>query len=130
MRESLNRFIYDTRTRVNRFFRITTGVSTFVAAGLIIYIIGFPQSDTKVDLVRFSMDFIFGIFALSYFVKLIYSFERIRFIKDTWFQAIIMSLIVIFGVNKYVFSYSLLEVIYGQMSGEHAQIKWAVQREG
>ena len=83
MIESLNRFLYDTKPTVLRLLRLISISLTTITIGLIIYIIGFPNDDVNMAGMQIAMGIIFQTFAISYFVKLLYSFERINFIKDT-----------------------------------------------
>lgn len=63
-------------------------------------------------IVQSSMDIIFEVFAVSYFIRVIYSFERLEFIKNTLFEAIIMFIVLVTGIGYTFFSQNLvLELI-------------------
>ncbi len=110
--EALNRFLYDTRPYVLRIVRSASAIATFVAIGLILYLIGFPADSDYYPTVFAFMEVIFGVFAISYFVKLLYSFERRALVKESWIEAIVMLLIASTGIAKLFFDHSILEIIY------------------
>lgn len=108
MLEQFNRFIYDTKNVVLNSISVITFITTIVAIGLILYVIGFPADANNMMIIQSSMDVMFEIFAVSYFIQVIYSFERIKFIRETIFEAIIMLFILLTGIGHTFFSQNLI----------------------
>ena len=115
MLEKFNRFIYDTKDVVLRILGIISFISTCVAIGLILYVIGFPSNTQNMMIVQSSMDIVFEVFAISYFIRVIYSFNRTEFIKNTIFEAIVMFFILLTGIGSTFFSQNIIHGVVQQV---------------
>jgi len=113
--EKLNRFLYDSKEQVLRISKWLTFISATFALGIIIYENGFVLPYRHLYLIRKAFDSILIIFILNYFLRILYSFNRITFIKNTWFEGLLMLMLTIVTVSKFFFHFSitqnLIEVI-------------------
>jgi trk system potassium uptake protein len=108
MRETIFSFLYDTKEKallINKFFSV---LCICVSLFLIIYQFGFPLSQDQLYTVRQVIDVLFGAFAFTYFVRLIYHLDAIDYIKSTKNEFIIMCLIVITILNRLTFDYQIV----------------------
>lgn len=109
MRESLNTFLYDSQTMVRNALRIMTFLGGITAIGIMIHYHGFSHTlEQKENLLEY-IKAIFAIFIINYTVRFFYSFEPRQFLKETWFQAIIVLLLIVDVVSYYLVGFPLLE---------------------
>lgn len=112
MREKLYSFLYDSKERVLGFLLLITRIGAAIAVGLIVYQNGFNHTGVETSLIHRVFEVIFGVFALHYFARLLYSFERWQFIKLTWFEGLIMVLIVLTGLDNLIFKVNLVDRMF------------------
>lgn len=112
MREKLYSFLYDSKDRVLGALKVMTQIAALVAFGLIVYQNGFILSSKETVLIHEFFEVLFGVFAVNYFVRLLYSFERAQFIKHSWFEGIVMLIILLIGLNTLFFDVKVVESIF------------------
>lgn len=112
MRERIYRFLYDSKDKVLGILHLFSQLSALSALCLIIYQNGFRLSHKETLIIHETFEILFGVFALNYFARLLYSFERLEFIKHTWFEGLIMVLITITGLKTLIFDFHFTEVIF------------------
>ncbi len=112
MRERIYRFLYDSKDKVLGILHLFSQLSAFSALCLIIYQNGFRLSQKETIIIHETFELLFGVFAINYFARLLYTFERIQFIKNTWFEGLVMVLITITGLKTLIFDFHFTEVIF------------------
>ena len=112
MRERIYRFLYDSKDKVLGILHLFSQLSAFSALCLIIYQNGFRLSQKETVIIHETLELLFGVFAINYFARLLYSFERIQFIKNTWFEGLVMVLITLTGLKTLLFDFHFTEVIF------------------
>ena len=80
MIERLNEFLYDTKSVVLKIGKGLSMIAALIAMALIIYENGYHLSPTQSMEVHKGMDAIFALFCLVYFVRVLYSFDRLAFL--------------------------------------------------
>ncbi len=98
--EWLYSFLYDSRSKAIYIVRIINVLCTVVAFSLIIFEVGFPMNEYRLSWVQTAFDVIFLLFSAGYFTKVLYSFERWKFIKGTWFEFLLMLFIIIVAISN------------------------------
>lgn len=119
MFDQLNSFLYDSRDKVLKILGSLLAAFTLAAFGLLIYDFGFPVTAAEKAIIRGGMDIIFGFYALNFFIRVLYSFDRLNFLKSTWMEGLLMLFIVFTGVNNIFFDYQPLEVILKSIAIDH-----------
>ncbi|MEJ8758302.1 potassium transporter TrkG [Pontibacter sp. H259] len=113
--EQLNRFLYGSKLTAYALMRRTTYLLTFLSVGLLVYAHGVEQDPTMLQQLYYGIDAILAIFVLIYLLRILYTFERIKFLKRTWFEGALMSLILVNQVSTYLlgipFIYNIFENI-------------------
>lgn len=112
MRERIYSFLYDSKDKVLGLLHLFSQLSALSAFCLIIYQNGFRLSEKETLIIHETFEVLFGVFALNYFARLLYSFERIQFIKNTWFEGLVMLLITITGLKTLIFDFHFSEAIF------------------
>lgn len=115
IREDVNTFLYDSQKGVIITLRTTIQITSLIAIGLLIYYHGFPIEASTKEILFEIIKGVFGIFIINYCVRLFYSFEKIEFIKNTWFEGILILLLIIDIMSLYIFSFPLLEITFNKL---------------
>ncbi len=110
--ESLNRFLYDSKLRAYAFMRLSTYVLTIVSLGLLLYAHGVVESPVKQGHLFYAIDAILSVFVLFYFLRILYTFERWKFLQRTWFEGILMTIILINQVCTYIFDFPIIYLFF------------------
>ena len=100
-RERVNLYIYDSKDRNLRILRyVSFFVSVFVISVLVFYY-GFPQTKEREIILLGIIKASFVFYILSYLIRFVYTFEPRAFLKRTWFEALLMLMIVIDGFSYF-----------------------------
>ncbi|WP_161888754.1 TrkH family potassium uptake protein [Pontibacter russatus] len=106
--ESLNRFLYGSKLRAYALMRHTAYTLTGAALGLLIYAHGVEQDPMMLNKLYKAIDAILSIFVLIYLLRIVYAFERAKFLRRTWFEGILMGIIFLNEFSTYVLGFPLI----------------------
>lgn len=106
--EALNHFLYGSREKAYTSIRTVTFISSVAAMGLVVYSFGFPLTAYERKQLFYGFDVIFAIFVLAYFIRLLYAFRRLHFVRKHLFEGILMLIILINGISVYIFGFQLI----------------------
>lgn len=81
--------------------RRTTYLLTLISVGLLIYAHGIAQKPATIQLLFNAIDAILSIFVIIYLLRILYTFERKKFLRRTWFEGLLMAIILINEVSTY-----------------------------
>ncbi|WP_235941894.1 TrkH family potassium uptake protein [Pontibacter fetidus] len=82
--------------------RRTTYLLTILSVVLLVYAHGVVESPVTLRYLFYAIDAILAVFVLIYFLRILYAFERIKFLKRTWFEGILMLIILVNQVGTYL----------------------------
>ncbi len=116
--ERLNALLYESRGPVLRLARAANILASLTALGLILYQSGFYLTNKHLLWTDRGMHLIYIVFAVSYFVRLLYNFRRWDFLKSTWFEGLLMAVIVASGISHYFFDHSLFRSLFRDLGVE------------
>ncbi|MFD2245802.1 potassium transporter TrkG [Pontibacter ruber] len=91
--ESLNRFLYGSKLLAYAIMRRTSYVLTIVSVALLLYAHGMVQYPVRIQTVFHVINGILGVFVLIYLLRILYTFERVKFLRRTWFEGLLMAII-------------------------------------
>jgi trk system potassium uptake protein TrkH len=111
-REKANLLLFKSKEKVLGAFKGLSIAVTLLAIGTMIWIYGFrlTEEDKQVALYIIKGSFLFYIF--HYLTRIVYDFHPIDFLKRTWFEGVMMSLLLIEGISSSLFDTLLLENIF------------------
>lgn len=112
--EQLNRLLYGSKLRAYMLMRRTTYTLTLVAIGLLLYAHGVVTDPEKLQVIFYAIDGILAAFVVIYLFRILYSFERLNFLRRTWFEGMLMAVILVNQLGTYVFGFP---VIYNLFEG-------------
>ncbi|WP_255594153.1 TrkH family potassium uptake protein [Pontibacter sp. HSC-14F20] len=92
--------------------RRTTYLLTLVSVGLLIYAHGMAQKPATIQLLFNAIDAILSIFVLIYLLRILYAFERKKFLQRTWFEGLLMAIILVNEVSTYALQESVIYTFF------------------
>ncbi|MCB0396729.1 MAG: hypothetical protein KDD36_08755 [Flavobacteriales bacterium] len=118
-REKVNLKIYHSRDSASKVLRLSGLAVALVGLGTLIYSYGFPQDQESkqqaFSLVRFSLAF----FVIHYAFRIIYTFDVPDFLRKTWFEGLLMVLVLLDGISSFIFQVPLVHLIFFKMGFEN-----------
>jgi trk system potassium uptake protein len=115
-REKVNLVIYDSKERNLRILRYTSFFVSLIVIGIIVFYYGFPQTPERKNLLLNIIKAGFGFYVLSYLTRFLYTFEPRTFLKNTWFEGLLMLLLIIDGLSYFIFKMPLV-ITFFQLLG-------------
>jgi Trk-type K+ transport system membrane component len=111
-REKANLLLFKSKEKVLGAFKGLSIAVTLIAIGTMIWIYGFrlTEEDKQVALYIIKGSFLFYI--IHYLTRIVYDFHPIDFLKRTWFEGVMMSLLLLEGISSSIFDTLLLENIF------------------
>jgi hypothetical protein len=113
--ESLNRFLYGSKLTAYTIMRRTTYVLTLLAIGLLIYAHGVVESPARMQMLYHAIDAILVVFVLIYLLRILYAFERVKFLRRTWFEGVLMGIIFLNESTTYILDFPLIYNVFEGM---------------
>ncbi|MBF9253923.1 ATPase [Pontibacter sp. 172403-2] len=110
--ESLNRHLYDSKLLAYAIMRRTAYVLAVLAVGLLLYAHGVEKNQYRLQLLYYVIDAILAVFVLIYLVRILYAFERIKFLRRTWFEGMLLSIIFLNEFCTYVLGFPVVYTVF------------------
>lgn len=92
--ETLNKLLYLSKGTVYFILKIASILTAFISFGFIVYGFGFYLDNDQMVWVYRCYDLLILSFLVNYLLRFLYSFKRISFLKRTWFEALLLSIVV------------------------------------
>ena len=115
IREKINLALYDSKEGVLNLFKIGSFLIAAFILSLLIYQFGFkPEIETKAwILIAIKSSFVFYI--LKYLIDILYSYEPLKLVRESWFEGLLLLLILINAITPVFCSQSLLNWLGQQL---------------
>jgi trk system potassium uptake protein len=97
LREQGNLFLYGNKDMVLRIGKILSLTISLLAILVLIFYYGFPLDEKTKDLCLSVIQGSFLFYVLHYLVRFIYDFHPKQFLRDNWFEGILMGILVVEG---------------------------------
>ncbi|MFB6258577.1 MAG: TrkH family potassium uptake protein [Flavobacteriales bacterium] len=97
-RERVNITLYDSKAKVLHVLKVLNLVISLTALFSLTYYYGFPVIDTSEFYVFGIIRMSFLFYVLQYLIHFFYDFQPLRFLRDNWFEGLIMLLLVLEGI--------------------------------
>jgi trk system potassium uptake protein len=92
--ENLNKLLYGTKSRAYTLLRILGLFFSIASIGVLIYSYGFYHELEELKDLFLILNFLFGTYVINYLIRLLYSFHRVEFLNRTWFEGLLMVIII------------------------------------
>jgi len=118
MFEKLNSFLYNHKSRVLFFVKLLSGIA--VISSMITLILRYGFSHTDDDLLGWQrlIDAVFTIYVLIYIGRLSVAFKRDLFIKNGFFEFLLIAFAVFHGAINLLFDYRILNELIGALGAQ------------
>ncbi|TXK50485.1 ATPase [Pontibacter qinzhouensis] len=113
--ETLNRYLYDSKLKAYALMRRTTYILTTLAIALLIYAHGVVESPVELRVLYYAIDAILAIFVFIYLLRILYNFERIKFLRRTWFEGLLMAVILVNQVGTYLLHFPVIFIFFDRL---------------
>lgn len=118
IRENVNLAIYDSKDQVILTLRVLSFAVSIAAVITLVYFYGFPiDAETKSNLLSV-IKFSFFFYVSRYLVRVFYSFEPLNFIKEAWFEGLLMLLLLVDGLGDIFLGITLEGAIFKRLGVE------------
>ena len=111
-REKINLKIYDSKPTVLKILSGSNVVVSFTAIAVLIYYYGFELSNETRDFCFAIIEISFGFYIFRFLLKLFYDFHPPTFLRQNWFEAIIIFLLLIEGISYNLFNSMIIEPLF------------------
>lgn len=112
IRERINLFLYDSKRQVLGTLSFLNVLVSLTAISVLIYSYGF-QLDEEAKRICFTiLEASFGFYILRFLIKLFYDFNPPRFLRNNWFEAVIIFLLLVEGIAYNFFDTMIIEPIF------------------
>ena len=115
IREKINLALYDSKEGVLSLFKVGSFLVASLILSLLIYQFGFNPNLTVKAWILIAIKASFVFYIVKYLTNLLYSYKPTRFIKDSWFEGLLLLLILINGVTYLISNESLLNWLGRQL---------------
>ncbi len=112
LRERINLLIYDSKPGVLGTLSFLNVLVSLTAIGVLIYLYGFHITPETRAMCFSIIQASFGFYIARFIIKLIYDFNPKKFIRDNWFEAIIIFILLVEGVAYNFFNGVILEPVF------------------
>ena len=109
IREKINLLIYDKKRKVLAGLTIMNVIVSLVALCTLVYYYGFQLDDFYKGICFKILEFSFGFYIFRFFTKLFFDFHPPTFIKNNWFESILIFLLLIEGISYNFFDTMIIE---------------------
>jgi trk system potassium uptake protein len=96
--ENLNKFLYNSKSTVYTLLRICGLFFSIASIGVLIYAYGFYHDLEELEKCFLILNLLFSTYVINYLLRLLYSFHRKEFLNRTWFEGLLM-LLIIFNIT-------------------------------
>jgi potassium uptake TrkH family protein len=108
IREKINLALYDSKESVLNLFKIGSFLIASLILSLLIYQFGFNPSDLIKEWILIAIKGSFVFYILKYLTDILYNYEPLKLIKETWFEGLLLLLILVNASSTLFFQQSLL----------------------
>lgn len=115
IRETINIFLYDSKNITLKIFKYLNILVSFGAFCTIIYYYGFPLLPDEQSFCLAIVKGSFAYYVFHYIVKFIYDFHPKEFLKKTWFEGVIMFLLITEAISYNFFDHLLIASLFQKL---------------
>lgn len=112
IRERVNLLIYDKKRKVLAGLTVMNVIVSLVALSALVYYYGFESTSFTREICFMIFQISFGFYIFRFFTKVFFDFHPPTFIRNNWFEASIISLLLIEGVAFNFFDTMLIESFF------------------
>ena len=109
VREFINLRIFGSKKAVLSTLRVLSILISLVAISAIIYYHGYSKTPHVLHVYRIMMHISFSFYIFKFLIRLFYDFQPLNFLRNNWFEGLIMFFLLIEGLGLVLFGTDLVE---------------------
>lgn len=110
-RERLNLFLYDSKKTALTITRYITFMTSLLSLSTVIYFYGFAHTPEEQDLLVMVIRVTLGIFFTGFVVRLLYTSNKVEFLRSNIIESVLMAVLVVEFVSEYLIKFPILKKI-------------------
>ncbi len=118
-REKINLIIYNSKTKNLRRLKLTSIIVSLIAIGSLFYYHGFSHDEETANLLQDIVELSFAFYVVHYLVKVIYDFSPRTFLRQNWFEGIMVLLLILEGISFNLFDVLLVQTFFNTLGLEN-----------
>lgn len=112
VRETINLFIYNSKDRVSKIVSILHFFVSISSLGVLLYYYGFPLTREEKYFAFILLQYSFSFYIIRFLIKILYTFDVPKFLKENRFEGIILLVLAIEGITYNVTGNFLIEPLF------------------
>jgi len=121
IREFINLRIYDSKASVLRAFRVMSVIVAIFSVGCLLYYHGFNTTLTEQNFIIKVIKWSFGFYILKYGIRLFYSFQPLKDIRDSVPEAVLMLIIILNFLSSSIFGWEMIHSLGNVLGFDHLE---------
>ena len=117
-REKVNLLIYDAKPKVLGALTVMNVIVSLTALGTLVYFYGFGLTQFSREVCFTILELSFGFYIFRFLLKLFFDFHPPTFLKNNWFEGIIIVLLLVEGIAYNFFDTMIIEPIFASIGFE------------
>ncbi len=106
-REKVNLKIFSSKDLINRIFRFFSFLVSLVSIITIVYHYGYSQTPEEKHTLLSIIKGCLGFFVLNYLIRFLYTFEPLKFFRESRVELILVIILMVDGISYFVFGFPL-----------------------
>ena len=112
IREQINLIIYSSKTKNLQRLKLLSIFISLIAIGSLFYYHGFAHDAETSTLLQRIVETSFVFYVIHYLAKVFYDFVPRQFIRDNWFEGIMVLLLLLEGISFNLFDTLILQTVF------------------
>jgi Trk-type K+ transport system membrane component len=117
-REKVNILIYNSKTKNLRRLKLTSIIVSLIAIGSLFYYHGFSHDEETAALLQAIVELSFAFYVVHYLVKVFYDFSPRSFLRQNWFEGLMVTLLILEGISFNLFDTLLVQTFFNTLGLE------------
>mgnify|MGYP003689013085 CR=1 FL=1 len=112
IREKINLYIYGSKVQNLKILKVLSFVVSLISIGSLFAYHGFDLDHETNNIIQILVEASFGYYVFHYLAKVFYDFAPIEFLKQNWFEGVMVVLLLAEGILHNAFGFTMVESIF------------------
>jgi len=112
VREQINLIIYSSKTKNLRRLKLVSIFISLIAISSLFYYHGFAHDAVTSTLLQRIVEVSFAFYVIHYLAKVFYDFDPRQFMRENWFEGIMVLLLLLEGISFNLFDTLILQTVF------------------
>ncbi len=112
IREKINLYIHGSKVQNLKILKVLSFVVSLIAIGSLFAYHGFDLNNETNNIIQILVEASFGYYVFHYLAKVFYDFAPKEFLKQNWFEGVMVVLLLAEGISHNAFDFTMVESIF------------------